>query len=297
MTIIIKTIGGLGNQLFQYAFGRAVSSKLKTDLLFDVDTSVIYKDLRVHEFCLGYFNTKVKQVKRSDLFGFIWLRRQKRVFSFLCNNLRLRKIFSSFYYVEKTFAFDKNVFLQKQPTYFEGFWQTERYFREIESEIRKEVIINKPLSEYSAGISTEIQKTDAVSLHVRRADYVTHDISNKFHGVCPPEYYENAIAYIVEKVPKPHFFMFSDDYDWVVNHFKDLPHPFTCIKNGADKNYEDLTLMSQCKHHIIANSSFSWWGAWLNPRKDKIVIAPKRWHAHAPKNDTKDLIPEGWIKI
>jgi hypothetical protein len=102
---------------------------------------------------------------------------------------------------------------------------------------------------------------------------------------------------MVKKVPNPYFFMFSDDYDWVANHFKDLPYSFTCIKNGADKNYEDLTLMSQCKHHIIANSSFSWWGAWLNPQKDKIVIAPKRWHANAPRNDTKDLIPDGWIRL
>jgi hypothetical protein len=181
MAIIVKTIGGLGNQLFQYAFGRAVSSKLNVDLLFHIDTSVIYKDLKVHEFCLGYFNTKVKETRLFDLFGFIWLRRQKRFFNFLCNNLRLRKIFSSFYYVEKTFAFDENVFSQKEPMYFEGFWQTEKYFKGIEDEIRKEIVINKPLSEYSAGISAEIRKTNAISLHVRRTDYVTHDISGYVH--------------------------------------------------------------------------------------------------------------------
>jgi hypothetical protein len=117
-----------------------------------------------------------------------------------------------------------------------------------------------------------------------------------FHGYCSPEFYNEAIKRVVKELPSPHFFIFSDDYEWVVEHFKSLPYPYTCIKNSADKNYEDLHLMSKCHRHIISNSSFGWWGAWLNPRKDKVVIAPSRWFA-AAKNDTRDLLPHGWIKI
>ena len=297
MTVVIKTIGGLGNQLFQYAFARGISSQLKTDFLLDIDTSVVYKNERVHEFSLGHFNVKIPQAHWYTMFGFVWLRRHKAIFNFIYHKLRFKKLFSSFYFIERFFCFDENVLKKKDGTYFEGFWNTEKYFKHVENEIRKEVTIVKLLSEYSQKISKKIQETNAVSLHVRRTDYVTHKISNEFHGVCPPEYYENAIKYIAERVSSPHFFIFSDDYDWIVENFKSLQYPFTCIKNGPDKNFEDLMLMSQCKHHIIANSTFSWWGAWLNSKKDKIVIGPKQWFKNAPKANTIDLFPAGWVKL
>lgn len=299
MSIIVKTYGGLGNQLFQYAFARAVSSRLKTGFLLDIDVTPIYKDLRIHKFSLEHFHTMVKPAKSKDMLGFVWLRRKKKLFNFIYGILCLKRRLLPFYYPEKIFGFDPDVYLQEKNTYFDGFWQTEKYFKDIEEEIRKEIIIVDPLSKYSREVSDSIKSTDSVSLHVRRTDYVTHAESNAFHGVCSPEYYKNAIAYIAERVSSPHFFIFSDDYDWVVENFKFLQYPYTCIKNGADKNYEDLTLMSQCRHHIIANSSFSWWGAWLNPKKEKIVIAPKRWFAN-PKShnsNTGDLLPDSWIKL
>jgi len=297
MSIIVKTYGGLGNQLFQYAFARAVSTRLKTDFFLDIDVSPIYKNLRVHKFSLKYFNTTINPAKGSNMFGFVWLKRHKKIFNFIYKYIRPRRIFSPFYYAEKTFTLDQRVFLQGTTTYFDGFWQTEKYFKDIESEIRKEITIIKPLSEYSQVISDEIKRTNAISLHVRRTDYVTHAESNTFHGICSPEYYRDAIAYIGNHVSLPNFFIFSDDYEWVVENFKFLQYPYTCIKNGPDKNYEDLTLMSQCKHNIIANSSFSWWGAWLNSKNDKIVIAPKRWFANSPKSNTDDLLPASWIKL
>ena len=297
MSIIIKTIGGLGNQLFQYAFGKTVSKKLGVNLLLDIDTSVIYQGLRVHKFCLRSFHTKVEEAKNSNVYGFVWLRRHKRIFNFLYHSLRLKKFTSSFYFPEKKFSFDENVFKQKDNMYFDGFWQTEKYFKDIKNELRKEFTIVEPLSDYSKNISNEIKKTNAISLHVRRTDYVTHSISNEFHGVCSPQYYSNTIKYMTDRIESPHFFIFSDDYDWVVENFKSLKYPITFIKNGPEKNYEDLTLMSQCKHHIIANSSFSWWGAWLNPEKNKIVIAPKQWHKNAPKINTVDLLPDDWIRL
>ncbi|MBI4224882.1 MAG: alpha-1,2-fucosyltransferase [Candidatus Sungbacteria bacterium] len=297
MAIIVKTVGGLGNQLFQYALGKAVSSRLNTELLLDIDTSVIWQGVRVHEFSLGNFNIPVRKARGTDMFGFVALRRHKKFFNFLYRHLRLKRKLLPFYYPERTFAYDPDVFLQKNNTYFDGFWQTEKYFHGIESELRKQITLAKPFSEYSQTISNEIKKTNAVSLHVRRTDYVTDPKSSVFHGICSMQYYQKAIEYIAQRVDSPHFFIFSDDYEWSVENFKFLQFPYTCISNGADKNYEDMTLMSQCQYHIIANSSFSWWGAWLDPRKDKIVIAPKQWFANAPKNDTKDLLPDTWIKL
>jgi hypothetical protein len=137
-----------------------------------------------------------------------------------------------------------------------------------------------------------------VSVHIRRGDYVTNSHTNAVHGTCSLEYYENAINYISEKVKAPHFFVFSDDYKWALENFKNRSYPVTCISNNADKNYEDLTLMYNCKHHIIANSSFSWWGAWLNPNEDKIVIGPKQWFKSKKQStDTKDVMPKEWVKM
>jgi hypothetical protein len=231
------------------------------------------------------------------MYGLVWLKRQRKIFNFLYNTIRLKKFKFSFYYPEKRFSFDKDALEQKNNTYFEGFWQTEKYFKEIENELRKEFTIVKPLSDYSRSISDNIKNTNAISLHVRRTDYVTHSATNEFHGICSPQYYKDAIDYVVNKVESPHFFIFSDDYDWVTENFKNLKYPVNFIKNGPEKNHEDLTLMSECKHHIIANSSFSWWGAWLNPKKEKIVIGPKQWFKNSPKANTVDLFPTGWIRL
>ena len=297
MSIVVKTYGGLGNQLFQYAFGRAVSSRLKTDFLLDVDLTPIYAHLKIHPYALGYFNTKVKETKNSDMFGFVWLRRRKKIFNFIYRHMRLRRKLLPFYYPEKTFAYDSDVFLQKDNTYFDGFWQTGKYFESIRDEILKEITLVSPLSIYSQSIEREIKNENAVSIHVRRGFYVSDPTSSAFHGICSKEYYEEAIAYIAKNVFNPHFFIFSDDYAWAVDNFKTLKYPYTCIDNPEEKGHEDMMLMSKCKHHVIANSSFSWWGSWLNPKKDKIVIAPKKWFTNAPKNDTKDILPDTYIKM
>jgi len=296
MSIIVRLKGGLGNQLFQYAFARAIAARLKTT--YSLDWAPFNQYFHVHKYSLHHFNTTVPLAKGRDMLGFVWFGRHYNVFGHFYRILRLKKTLMPFYFPEKTFAFDREAYEKKGTTYFDGFWQTEKYFKDIEAEIRKELTLKEPMSEYSANIGKSIREagTNAVSLHVRRADLVTNPTMTAFHGYCSPEYYAEAIKYIAERLPSPHFFIFSDDYDWSVEHFKDLPYPHTVINNSADKNYEDLTLMSMCRQHIIANSSFGWWGAWLDPGKDKIVIAPKRWFAHG-QSDTKDLLPDGWITM
>lgn len=295
MSIVVKTVGGLGNQLFQYAFARAVSSHLKTDFSLDwMPFGTKYFD--GHKYSLQHFNTKIKLAKATDMFGFVWFVRQYKFFELFYHYLRLKSRLLPFYYRERTFAYDPLVF-SKDNSYFHGFWQTEKYFEAIRDELLKEITLIQPLSQYSKEVEDKIQSSDSISLHVRRADMVKDPHMAAFHGTCTVDYYNRAIELLSKSTFSPHFFVFSDDYTWSVEHFKFIKYPITFIKNGADKNYEDIILMSKCKHHIIANSSFSWWGAWLNPKKDRVVIAPKKWFANAPKTDTKDLIPDNWVRL
>ncbi len=288
--IIVKLIGGLGNQLFQYALGRSLAYLNKTELKLDITNFESYEP---HSYNLKYFNILENLTTKKEVGRFKKYKKKNGKIWFLYNRFVADK---SKYVQEQRFDFDPSILDIKADAYLDGYWQTEKYFKEIEDDLRKELTLKKPLSSYSKSIGDEISKTNAVSLHVRRGNLVTNPIYTAFHGFCSPEYYQNAIELIAKRVSSPHFFIFSDDYEWVVENFKSLQYPFTCIKNGDDKNYEDLILMSMCKHNIIANSSFSWWGAWLNPKKNKIVVAPKKW-SNAPKNNTKDLLPDGWIII
>ncbi len=145
-------------------------------------------------------------------------------------------------------------------------------------------------------IGEMIQSFKSVSLHIRRGDYVSNKVTNQVHGVCDLNYYSHAISYIAERISNTHLFVFSDDPEWAKGNLKTEIPTFFVDNNRADKDYEDLKLMRQCKHNIIANSSFSWWGAWLNQNAGKIVIAPKKWFNDKSIN-TKDLIPEKWIRL
>ncbi len=296
--IIVRLAGGLGNQLFQYAFARGVSSRMKTD--FKLDTTPFDTYYIHHKYSLDNFNIKQSFAKDSDFFGFVWMRKHNKFFEVFYRHLRLKSKLMPFYRTEKQFHFDPSVFT-KNNTYFDGAWVTEKYFKEIRSELLEELTINKPLSDYSQNIFKEIQEFTAISIHVRRADYVTGSTFASapiIHGTCSMDYYKTEIDYITKHEKNPHFFIFSDDYDWSVENFKSLSYPVTCIKNGADKNYEDIFLMSNCKHNIIANSTFSWWGAWLNKSDEKIVIAPKKWfNTQKATTSTEDVIPDTWIKL
>jgi hypothetical protein len=184
----------------------------------------------------------------------------------------------------------------KPPVYLAGFWQTERYFRDIAEVLRGDFTPLEPLDSQNALIKTKIAAVNAVSVHVRRGDYVGKERINKSHGTCSLDYYRRAAEFIFDRVDEPHFFVFSDDPEWVTKHLR-LDAAITYVTvNPSTHGFRDLHLMCGCRHHIIANSSFSWWGAWLNPSPDKIVVAPKRWFNEA-QHDTRDLLPKGWVSI
>jgi len=288
--IIVKLIGGLGNQLFQYALGRHLAEKNHLELKLDIAG---FREYKLHAYGLGHFNIAENFATDEEIARFQKYRRRPGKKWFLYNKL----IADEHKYVqEKQFHFDSRILEIGGEAYLDGYWQTEKYFKDIEHIIRKEVIVKTPLQGENAEVAEEIVATTSVAMHIRRGDYVTNRETNEYHGTCGLDYYRKAIEIISKKVNNPHFFIFSDDHKWAKDNIV-LEYPATYVEhNNADKNYEDLRLMNLCKHQIIANSSFSWWGAWLNPNKEKIVIAPKRWF-QTPKMDTRDLLPDSWIRI
>lgn len=291
--IIVKLRGGLGNQMFQYAAGLSLALKHNTTIKID-DTALIQKpagnDTPRH-FELNIFEKPVTSATNKEIQDILSnynskiTREIQRRFPFLFN--KLRAVESGSHYHTEFDHYPKN-------TYLEGFWQSELYFIKYENQIRDYFDFKSDIKNENSGLVETIKShAHSVSIHIRRGDYVSNVEANKFHGLCSLEYYKDAVNYLSTKFKKLNLYVFSDDLDWCKEHLKfDFPMEFIQTLNPQS----DLYLMTQCQHNIIANSSFSWWGAWLNGYKDKIVIAPKKWFADSSINTT-DLIPKSWIKL
>jgi hypothetical protein len=200
------------------------------------------------------------------------------------------------YVKERQYHFDPAILQITGDAYLAGNWNSEMYFADIADVIRTDFTFRQPPSGENLELFNSISEVEAVSIHVRRGDYVSNPKANQVHGTCDLDYYLAAAGQIKQKVANPHFFVFSDDPQWVRQHLH-LPAPCTFVNhNGPLNGHEDMRLMSHCRHHIIANSGFSWWAAWLDPRADKVVVAPRRWF-RTEKYDTSTLIPGGWIRI
>lgn len=293
--IIVKLVGGLGNQMFQYAAARSLSLRLGVSLKLDLsflegnqtgDTSRLYK---LNHFCL--ISEKASLDEASKMSG-----RGKSFLPTVFGQFFQMRVDGKSEYIEKSFHYDPQLLGQPDNVYLVGYWQSERYFADINEVIRSDFTFKNPLADKNRELADEIQAVNSVSLHIRRGDYVMDEKIRAIHGGCGLEYYVRAEGWAAQKIEHPHFFVFSDDPVWVRENFK-MQHPMTLVShNGPEQAYEDLRLMSLCSHHIIANSTFSWWGAWLNPHPDKIVIAPMRWF-NDPAIDTSDLIPSSWQRI
>jgi hypothetical protein len=283
--VVTKILGGLGNQMFQYAFGRANALRGNTQLFLDRRGFAGYE---THSFGLQHLNTEIHDAPDAML---LMLQGRGRI------NRLLRRFLPgrASVYVEQGFQFDPLATQLRGDFYFEGYWQSEKYFIEFAPVIRRELQVKTPPSDANQHWLDLIGKVNAVSIHVRRGDYVTSPAASQTHGTCGLDYYNAAVTQMQNGLSDPPvFFVFSDDHEWVRCNmsFAGEEHYFVTT-NDAETNYEDLRLMSACKHHIIANSTFSWWGAWLNPNQDKIVIAPKRWFV-TDQLCADDLIPSGW---
>jgi hypothetical protein len=282
--IIVKLGGGLGNQLFQYACGRSLSVKNSDILKLDIEA---YTANNPRVYGLGRFNI-VENIARQEE-----IRKLRLPYGFLSRCVRSFKarILRQF-----NIGFNPKILELKGDIYLEGYWKNEKYFIDIEETIRKEFTLRNPLSQAAQEIKGAIfDEACPVSLHVRRGDYVEVTGTLKYHGVCTPEYYRDALAYTSMRVPISRLFIFSDDIEWVKNNMT-FDFPVTFVSQADIPDYEELMLMSYCKHNIIANSTFSWWGAWLNMNEDKIIVVPKRWLAKTG-TDYYEEIPLTWIKL
>jgi hypothetical protein len=204
---------------------------------------------------------------------------------------------------EAGLAYDEQVLAAKGQLYLDGYWQSERYFVAAAEAIRRDFSFKTPPTAENQKLLDRIKATQAVSLHVRRGDFAHNQNTNAIHGVCSPAYYAQAVETIAKSVRNPLFFVFSDEIDWV-KEAGFVTHPAVFVShNQAANSWEDLRLMSQCRHHIIANSTFSWWGAWLNPDPAKIVIAPRHWFnpesAWYQQHNVgaNDIVPQTWLRI
>lgn len=280
--VIVKLIGGLGNQMFQYALGRHLAYKNRTGLKLDLSS---FKTYKLWKYVLNQFNIIEEFASRADirLFNF---KREFSPFKSDKNILCVEKV---------KFKFDPEVLKCKGNVYLDGSWQSEKYFKDIEKIIRKEFTLkNKPGSE-SIKLLKSIGGTNSVCIHARRGDYVTNSNTNRFLGACSVDHYNKCIQVIKKRLQNPHFFVFSDEPNWTENNIKiDAPATYV-IHNTIDKGYEDLRLMKNCKNFIISNSTFGWWGAWLSENKNKIILAPEKWLNI--DMETPDLLPDSWIKI
>ena len=284
--IAIKLQGGLGNQMFQYAAGLSAAHNLKTNLKIDLSWFDNLNELDTPRFYeLDNFSLKQDLISLNQYY-FVNDPINKRLLSI--GKVRLN------YYKEPHFEYDNNFKKIKNDTYLEGYFQTEQYFKNIRLEILKSFSIKNEPSIKSKEIINLAHKNESVSLHVRRGDYVTNKNASKFHGLMGEEYYKKAISIINKKIKNPKYFIFSDEIDWVKKNF-DLPKGSIFVTHNKS-GIKDMRIMIECKHNIIANSSFSWWGAWLGKNSDKKVIAPKLWFLDN-KTDTSDIIPSRWQKI
>ncbi len=202
------------------------------------------------------------------------------------------------YFRERTAGiYDGSLENATPPIYIAGYWQSERYFRDVEKHIREDFSFRLPLSDRNRGIIEEITGTESVGVHVRRGDYAEKPGAARTHGgVCGDEYYRKAVSLVAGKVKNPVFFFFSDAIDWVESNLRVRDPSRYVGGNAGDRDWEDMRLMSLCRHNIIANSSFSWWAAWLNSNPGKTVIAPSRWFSDKGRTD-RDIVPSGWVRV
>lgn len=297
--IIVKLAGGLGNQMFQFAAGRALALKHGTELVLDTSSLLDRthrKEFTFRDYELDQFSVHAQFLPEgsySEIRG-VDVSRMNRI------AYGLNRFFHHeypIYHQEYRRTFDERYFQLPDHVYLEGYWQSEDYFRPFSDALRKSFTFIHKLDRIGMELSERMQGCPSVCLNVRRGTYITNPSENRFHGVCSIEYYHKAVEKLAERFPGITIFIFSDDPGWCKEH---LPFPFETVivddVYSRKRNGVYLDLMSRCKHFIISNSTFGWWGAWLSSHIGKTVIAPIQWYRDRSM-DTSRLIPNEWIRI
>lgn len=286
--IILRVKGGLGNQLFQYAAGRYLADRFNLELFFDL-TSLNLPALRYtkRSFELNNFRisgSKLPTVKALAYRAAIALPQAFGSQIFKCTDA-------------DDLALTDKVSC-KDTYYLTGYWQTYRYADAISDDLVRHLIPRSTLDAESIALIRSARESNSVCLHVRRGDYVTLPSANKHHGVLSLDYYNQAIRYISNRQEKPNFFVFSDDIDWCMAHLNLAEFKVRFVNHNSGSNsWRDLVCMANCKSLVIANSSFSWWAAWLSMRSgyQATVIAPRQWYRNQAASS--DFFPKKWLLI
>jgi hypothetical protein len=287
--IAVSLRGGLGNQMFGYAAGRSLALSHRTTLVLDL--SELERSSTRREFALGCFRIEARVARRVRSRG---LHRGRLSLRGRLGSWR-REAFARFNVLHhKGFELEPEFFEADDWTHLVGYWQSERYFRFHADTIREELSFRSPPGAHLERMLDRIASTTPVSVHVRRGDYLSDPETDAYHGVLPPEYYRRAVDDLPRDARDLQAFVFSDELNWCREHLR-LAIPTTYVDAGRTAA-DDLRLMASCHHHVIANSSFSWWGAWLGERETSTVIAPLAW-LRDPNLDTSHLVPERWLRV
>ncbi|WP_165730495.1 alpha-1,2-fucosyltransferase [Polaribacter sp. 20A6] len=293
--IIINLKGGLGNQMFQFAVASIVAEKSKQLVKIDntyYDNVAIGATPRNYE--LSIFDKFFKIASEGERKKFLknsYLKKIKKKIG-----VKYARV-----YKEPSLNYQPKLLCLNGPIYLEGYFQSYKYLMGWEDYIRK--LYSFPIEDLGMKNKSFLKKItgseNSVGIHIRRGDYVSEKKFKDFHGICTKEYYLKAIEYFTNTYKNVTFVFFSDEIDWCEREFSDIGFSTIFVKdNSGVDSWNDLFLMSSCNHNIIANSSFSWWGAWLNNNSKKQVIAPRNWYANEEANkSSNDIIPESWIRL
>ena len=270
--------------MFQYAFARSLSLNKNIDIKLDTSS---FKSYKQRDYSLNKLSPNLPLADKNEV---RWAKKKPNILDKIFNKNR-----PTFSYIKEQApgTYFSELLSLPDNSYINGYFQTEKYFSSIRDTILKDFTLTEPLSPKNQEMLDNIKNSSAVSLHIRRGDYVAlQDI----YELCSLDYYKSAVEHMLNNVKNPHFFIFSDDIPWVEENLK-INAPYTLVNiNDIPRGYFDMWLMKHCKHNIIANSSFSWWGAWLNENPEKIVIAPKTW-VKKDNDAFKDIIPHKWIRL
>ena len=294
--IIVKLKGGLGNQLFQYAAAKNLAIINQTELLID-SSSGFSNDPYKRSFALLDFCIKSEVASLDVMNAFLG---KSNIIRYIRNKIPFLFSFTNLQYVhERFYHYDEKLanIVSKKDLYLEGYFQSEKYFFKSTNEILSEFEFKQEASEINREYLLKIKNCESVSLHVRTYDDAKIISASQIYGSPSKDYYQKAVDFIKSKIKDPVFFIFSDNIDWAKNNIVIKNAKVEYIShNDIENGHEDLRLMKACNHNIIANSSFSWWGAWLNKNPSKIVIAPEKW-VKVDYIDFKDVVPKNWIKF
>lgn len=302
--IIVKIKGGLGNQLFQYAIGYALSKSRGADLYLDLAWFDENNSDTPRKFLLHKFNISFKVARRGDILKFkfhrLFYKIIKLVFNISFLDVIIPRVDTQFvplkckkYFSEKGSGFDPDILLLEDDFYLEGTWMNENYFSPFASDLIKIYGIRPILNDYYKQIEIRIKTCNSVCVHIRRGDYADNPMTLNYHGLTTLEYYMNTINYMLIEIDNPQFYFFSDDILWVKNNFDHIPNSFFVSMEFNNSDIQEFYLMTNCKNQIIANSTFSWWAAWLNCNPEKLICAPKKWSSVII--DSESVLPANWI--